>query len=189
MKVAICIGHSRKVLGRTEGGAISIGGVTEHEFNSEVAGFLEEKLAKYGIKTAIFDVYGGSSYGSAMDDIARKVRSFGADIAIELHFNASSSPHSKGYEFLCWHNSNGGKRLATLLLSEFGREFPAMTARGVKLCNDDSRGAGFLKKTHSVAVLAEPFFGSNEAEWKVFSQSHERVAEAYANAIAKYFGL
>lgn len=189
MKVALCIGHSRRVLGKPEGGAVSVGDVTEYEYNSEVAGYLEEELNKVGIKTAIFDVYGGSSYGAAMDDVARKVRSFGADIAIELHFNASSSPHSKGYEFLCWHKSNGGKRLATILLSEFGREFPAMSARGVKECNDDSRGASFLKKTHCVAVITEPFFGSNPVEWGHFAGAHERVAEAYANAIVKYFGI
>jgi N-acetylmuramoyl-L-alanine amidase len=189
MKVAICIGHSRKVLGKTEGGAVSVDGTTEHEWNSEVAGYLEEELNKVGIKTAIFDVYAGSSYSAAMDDVARKVRSFGADVAIELHFNASSSPHSKGYEFLAWHKSNGGKRLATIMLSEFGREFPAMSARGVKECNDDSRGASFLKKTHCVAVLTEPFFGTNPNEWKVFSQTHERVAKAYAAAITKYFGI
>lgn len=188
MKVAICVGHSRQIRGRVDGGAVSVGGVSEHEFNSELAGLVQEKLLKAGVESAIFDVYRGSGYTAAMTDLAAQVKKYGADIAIELHFNSSDSVQSNGYEYLHWHNSKNGTRLATLFLSEHGRYFPKFRARGlVKIDSEKKRGGGFLKRTHCPAVILEPFFGSNPKEWEHYSGNMNRVADMYVSAITKYF--
>lgn len=186
MKVAICVGHSRRILGKLDGGAVSAGGVNEHTFNSEVAGLLAEKLKRFGIVATIFDSYSGNGYGAAMRDVAEKVRKFGADIALELHFNAADGS-AKGYEYLCYNSSPNGKRLATILLSEHGRAFPVAKARGVKPLSSGDRGCEFVRLTHCPAVICEPFFGDNQNEWGLYSRSIDRLAEVYASAVYKYF--
>lgn len=189
MKVALCIGHSRKIRGRLDGGAVSVDGTSEHEFNSELLGRVQEKLGAVGVESEIFDMYGGSGYTAAMTDVAGKLRKYGADIAVEAHFNSSDSATSNGYEFLYWHTSGKGARLATIFLSEHGRYFPKARARGlVPIDSEKKRGGGFLKRTHCPAVILEPFFGSNPNEWESYSADMNRLAESYASAITKYFG-
>jgi N-acetylmuramoyl-L-alanine amidase len=187
MKVAICVGHSRRILGRYDGGAVSVGKVSERSFNSELAGRLQDKLKAYGISSNVFDDYVGSGYSSAMDDVARKVKAYGSDLALELHFNSSDSAQSNGYEYLFHHLSDKGRRLATLLLSEHNRKFPAFKARGVIPIDSNGRGFAFLQKTSCPAVICEPFFGSNQKEWDFYSKALDALAEVYADAIYKYF--
>jgi N-acetylmuramoyl-L-alanine amidase len=187
MKIAICVGHSRRVRGNPEGGAVSASGISEHELNSELAGIVQEKLKALGIESVIFDKYVGATYSAAMTDIARQVKKYGADIAMELHANSSDSESANGYEFLCYETSTKARRLAILFLSEFGRAFPASRARGVKLCNRSSRGSLFLRLTHCPAIITEPFFLSNKGEYAKYLQELPRIAEAYTNAIQNYF--
>jgi len=186
MKVAICVGHSRRILGKLDGGAVSTGGVSEHEYNSEVAGRLREKLKAFGIESVIFDSYAGSGYTAAMRDVAAKVKAAKSDVALELHFN-SDTPSARGFEYLCHPNSPKGKRLATIALSEHARAFPTAKARGVKPLSRGDRGYEFVNLTHCPAIICEPFFGSNVAEWKLYSESGDRLAESYASTIYKYF--
>lgn len=189
MKTALCIGHSRKIRGRLDGGAVSYGGVSEHDFNSELAGLVQNHLKKSGIASAIFDEYSGSGYTAAMKDVSEKIRKFGADLALEFHFNSADSAQANGYEYICWHASPNGTRMATILLSEHGRYFPKAKARGVVLSRSEAeRGGGFLRHTPCPAVILEPFFGNNSAEWALYSGNMDRLAEMYASAITKYFG-
>lgn len=186
MKVAICVGHSRRILGKLDGGAVSTGKISEHEYNSEIAGRLREKLKAFGIDSVIFDSYAGNGYTAAMRDVAAKVKAAKADVALELHFN-SADPSAHGFEYLCHANSPNGKRLATIALSEHAREFPASKARGVKPLTSGDRGYEFVNLTHCPAIICEPFFGSNADEWKLYSGSRDRLAESYANTLYKYF--
>lgn len=189
MKVALCIGHSRKIRGRLDGGAVSVGGVSEHEFNSELAGLVQDRLTSFGVESAIFDVYRGSGYTAAATDVAAQVRKFNADISVELHFNSSDDQKSNGYEYLHWHSSKAAQRLATIFLSEHGRFFPKAKARGlVSIDSEQDRGGGFLKRTHCPAAILEPFFGNNPKEWESYSTNMNRLADMYSSAITKYFG-
>jgi N-acetylmuramoyl-L-alanine amidase len=171
-----------------DGGAVSTDGTSEHEFNSELAGLVQEKLLAAGIDSAIFDVYRGSGYTAAMVDVATQVRKYGADIALEFHFNSSDDPKSNGYEYLHWHTSKNAARLATIFLSEHGRYFRQARARGlVPIDSEQKRGGGFLKRTPCPAVILEPFFGSSPKEWASYSSDLNRLADMYSSAIAKYF--
>lgn len=188
MKVAICVGHSRRKRGRIEGGAVSLGGISEHEFNSDIAVRLRAKLSSYGIQSEVFDDYPGSGYTAAMQHLASDIRKYGADIAIELHFNDADSNDANGYEYLCWHTSTKGRRLATIFLSEHGRKFPSRKARGVvRIDSEKKKGGGFLRHTHCPAVICEPFFGRNPAEWLAYNKNRDALADVYADAIRKYF--
>lgn len=182
--IVIGVGHSRY----GDNGAVSVGGVSEHVFNSAVAKELHKILAWRQIDCVVIDKYEGNDYSSAMSWVAGKVRSLEATLAIELHFN-SASPSANGYEFLYWESSVNGRKLALAFADAYRDLFPTATARrerGTFPVGSNSRGSQFLKKTHCPALICEPFFGSNQHEWTIARNNPERIAEAYADAVQSY---
>jgi N-acetylmuramoyl-L-alanine amidase len=181
-KVAICVGHSRKINGRLDGGAVSVGGISEHAFNSLLASAIESELADMGHDVRVWKQYGGSGYSGAMRWLGGEIREWGADCAIELHFN-SASPSARGHEWLYWDGSKKGKKLSDLIRGEYAATYPDFPDRGSKPVNMTSRGGGFCRYTHCPAVIAEPFFGSNERDWKVANTTKASIASAIADGI------
>ena len=183
--VALCIGHSRKVNGRTEGGAVSHDGtVNEWNFNLPLAILIRQKLAQMGFRAEIISEYEGDSYGSAQRWLAARLRALEVKIAVEFHFN-SAGPSARGHEWLYWHSSGKGKDLAEKFSWEVSKFLPDLPARGIKPKNAGDRGAEFLKLTHCPAIIAEPGFGSNATDWAIMNGNQEKLASAYANAIAQ----
>lgn len=179
--IAICIGHSRKIGGRYDGGAWSDSlQINERDFNLKVADKLQKLLSEKKIASKIFREYNGNGYGTAMFDVANKIRMARATFAIELHFN-SSEPGANGHEWLYWHSSLLGKRIAQKFEDAFSKLFPNIKARGIKAIQKQDRGGKFLELTHCPAVILEPFFGSNVQDCSKINV--ERIAEAYAKAI------
>ena len=100
--IALCIGHSRKIKGRYDGGAYSSTLKTnERDFNLKVADHLQDMLFLNGVKSVIIDDYKGAGYGSAMTNLAADIQAKKATLAIELHFNAAH-PEANGHEWLFW---------------------------------------------------------------------------------------
>lgn len=64
--------------------------------------------------------------------------------------------------------------------------YPDMKSRGAKPRASRQRGSYFLKKTPCVAVIGEPFFGSNCEEWQMINNNRGKLAGVYARAINKY---
>jgi len=180
MKVALCIGHSRRVGGRIEGGAISALGESEHAYWSVVAPMIAERLS---LPSIIVSRYGGSGYGAAMKWVAGHLRKERATVAIELHFNSSGSPASRGHEWLYWHRSPRGAALAGALQGRYAAAFPAAVDRGAKPILAGGRGAGFLRAVHCPAAVAEPFFGSNITEAAAAHANRAAIAGAIAAGI------
>jgi len=179
--IAICIGHSRRIGSRYDGGAWSDSlQINERDFNLNVADKLQKLLAEKKIASKIFSEYNGNGYGTAMFDVANKIRMARATFAIELHFN-SSEPEANGHEWLYWHSSLLGKRIAQKFEDAFSKLFPNIKARGIKAIQKQDRGGKFLELTHCPAVILEPFFGSNVQDCSKINV--ERIAEAYAKAI------
>lgn len=182
--IAVCVGHSRK----GDNGAVNTNGVNEWAFNKPIADGVVKLLKSKGHFAYIVDVYGGNSYGSAMTDVAKQLRSLNADVAIELHFN-SAELTANGNEFLYWHSSPKSKDLAEALETAFHRKFPRSKNRGCKAITPNDRGGGFLQKTHCPAVICEPFFGSNEAETEFFTAHSDQIAESYADGIVEWIAI
>ena len=178
MKIALCVGHSR----RGDKGAVSCGNVSEWEYNRTVAGFTKTHLADAGVESVIYSVYPRSSYGGAINWLSQKLRVDGIDAAVELHFN-SAHPSAHGYEYLHWGTSTRGKALATSLHAAHHAAMPDQRDRGVKGKGRRDRGSYFLRKTHCPAIIAEPFFGSNPQEWANWEDAQERLARIYAAGI------
>lgn len=179
-KIGICIGHSR----RNDKGAVTLWGESEWDYNSKVAKALKAELDSRGIESFITDNYKYSSYSSAIRHCAKLLRDAGATHAIELHFN-SASASANGAEWLHWHSSSGGRRLAQAMREAFTAKFPMMTDRGLKPKRRGQRGSAFLRLTHCPAILTEPFFGSSIHDCAIFKDHEAALAQAYADGIQK----
>lgn len=186
-RVALCVGHSRLAGTRAEGGALSVTGVSEWEYNSRLARRIAEELHDvHGVSALVIDRYEGGGYGSAMAWLGQTLREEGdIALAVELHFNAFDGK-ARGHEWLHWATSAKGKRAATELHLAFSLAFSPgqIPPRGVKPKDATDRGARFLRDTHCPAVIAEPFFGDSREDWKTAKDFPACIARAMARGIA-----
>jgi len=182
--IAICVGHSRKINGRYDGGAYSAPlDINERDFNLKVASELAKKLAGRNIRSKIIDHYNGNGYGSAMIDVSRQVKEAGASLAVELHFN-SATPDANGHEWLYWHSSEIGKKIAQKFDVEFSKTFPTIKSRGPKAITKNDRGGKFLELTHCPAIILEPFFGSSVGDCAKISV--DGLTEAFSRVLGQF---
>jgi N-acetylmuramoyl-L-alanine amidase len=191
MKVALPIGHSRIISGRRDGGAVAADRKTnEWTFNKKVASILAEKLLRVGHQVKVWDHYEGVGYTKATLWVAEQIKNWGANIAIELHFNyhdGKNNDQGHGHEWLYWHTSVKGRKLSEFLSNAEKTVIPSVVARSL-LPRKSGRGAVFLESTHCPAVVGEPFFGDDD--WDKVTP--ELVAEVYFQGIvdyAKFYGL
>lgn len=185
-RIALCIGHSREINGRRDGGAVSVGGQNEWTYNRALADMIGAHLTRHRLGWIVIDYYQGKGYGGAMRWLATELQSREIGAAIELHFNSASAT-ARGHEWLFWHNSNAGKRLAESLYYETRLQLPPniIPARGIKPIAN-GRGDEFLRRMHCPAIIAEPFFGSNADDWKLATEKKEKIALAIANGLAEW---
>jgi N-acetylmuramoyl-L-alanine amidase len=186
MKTAICVGHSRMIGTRRDGGAFSTHlGVNERDFNLRVV----EEMKRLDPTLVVLDKYEGRSYKAAMQWLADSIRSAGCNVAVELHFN-SATPAAKGHEWLYWLTSKRGMALASCFRKAFRDAFPEIVDRGIKPKGAGDRGAEFLRLTHCPSVIVEPFFGSSGWDCAVIDKKgHKAVASAYVSALKAYHNL
>lgn len=177
-KVAVVVGHSR----RGDRGATSAGGLSEWTYNRNVATFLSSALKQNGYEVLVISEIPEDTYPAAMTWAAQKIKQFGADLALELHFNASGSHQARGHEWLYWSSSRKGKRVAEAFETAMASRW-AGPNRGTKAKGPGDRGAHFLSKTHCPAIICEPFFGDNQDDWVYWKNAGERLADIYAEAI------
>lgn len=179
VKVGVCVGHSRS----GDQGAVSVDGTTEQRFNNSLAALVCEELRLLGLQAFMASRYEGVGYMGAMKWIAKKLDDAGVTHAVELHFNAANG-QARGHEWLHWHRSAGGKKLAAGIHESFRKEFPELPDRGLKPIEGSDRGSGFLSQTRCPAVICEPFFGDNAGDWKVATERKGALAKAIAAGIA-----
>lgn len=178
---ALIVGHTRKAPG-----AVSVGGVSEYDFNSklaldvvtEVERMTFDKAKKQSVVTRLVYRDEPNDYWG----LPKKVNATGARFAISLHFNAARSKHATGTEVLYWHRSLQGRALATMLLDELLHALD-LPQRGIKGRTIAGRGGRLLAKTAMPCVIAEPFFGSNVIDWNTATANRDRLVEAYARCI------
>jgi len=183
--IAICVGHSRFIGAKRDGGAVSAGGVSEWVYNRDLAFTIERILRERGIIGFVCDKYEGSGYTDSMRWVASHIKGKQATLAIELHFNAATGT-AKGHEWLHWGTSKGSKLLADSLREAYSKAFPSAVSRGSKAKGSGERGGEFLKLTHCPAVICEPFFGDNPQEWEFASTHQTSIAEAICDGIEDY---
>lgn len=180
--IAICIGHSRS----GDSGALSVGNVTEHTFNTDIGQILKSLLDDLPVE--VITHYEGHGYTTAQKWLGTYLKLKKATLAIELHFNSADSPKAQGFEYLHHEDSHQGRALATAIHSAHRSRFAGNVNRGVKPIAPGGRGFEFLRRTPCPAVICEPFFGSNEVEWTLYNKETGRnlLAESYAAGIRAF---
>lgn len=181
-KIAICVGHSRFIGDRMDGGAVSVGGMSEHTYNCGLAGMISAKL---DVDSVIVSSYRGNGYGSAQRWLADHIKEMGATAAVELHFN-SATGHARGHEWLYWHSSPRSKALANALRVSMEAAALGLPSRGTKSKTAADRGAEFLRGTHCPAVICEPFFGSSPEDWEIARTRKADIAAAITAGITSW---
>jgi N-acetylmuramoyl-L-alanine amidase len=180
--IGICVGHSRTINGRVEGGASSWDGHEyEWHFNRDLAKRIKSFLSAYNVNSVMYDKYEGVGYSQAQKMLATSLKSRGVTHAIELHFN-SAGPAAHGHEVLFWHASANGKALALSIEKSLSAHFKT-PARGAKGLTSADRGAEFVRGTHCPAVIVEPFFGSSKEDWQAVAERPDELAKAIAEGI------
>jgi N-acetylmuramoyl-L-alanine amidase len=146
------------------------------------------ELDALGLASTGIYQYAGNGYGAAQRWLAGELKSLGATLAIELHFNSSDSPASNGHEFLHWHASVKGKALAAAIDAQFDSLLPGIRHRSLVAITAQDRGAQFLRGTHCPAVIVESFFGSNAQDLSDGMAQRATIARAIACGIRDYLG-
>lgn len=186
-RLVLAVGHSRP----NDKGAVSWDEThTEWAYNRTLAHFINLYLHE-DIDVTIIDKYHGDSYTESMANLKLGVDPLGADLVVELHFNAFSDPKANGYEALYWHTSQHGKQAAEAFIESMDSAFPNNTNRGTKAIKENNeRGARFLRMLKAPCVILEPFFGTNKREWEMFQESSygkQQLGKAIALSINKCF--
>jgi N-acetylmuramoyl-L-alanine amidase len=171
-KIAIVVGHNSKA----QGAVRVTDGRTEFDWNCELASLIDD----HGDNVRIFKREKGGGYSAEIDRVYAQVDAWGADLSIELHFNSSSNPKSRGGETLC-SGSSGSLRLAKLVRARVAAVL-LNHDRGVKILGRHDRGGRSLWQGKAPAILIEPYFGSNAAECNAAQQYMDELAEAYYRA-------
>ena len=162
-KVSGSAGH-----GGNDPGAIAAGKFKESVMALTVTSAFCKELEKHSnIKvqqTRISDI------NQSITAKVNKANTFGADLALDIHFNAGGGD---GAEVWCSHVGGTGKALGENILKRF--EEIGQNSRGVKTRRNDSGQDyfGFIRMTKMPAVIVECGFIDNATDRKLFDTPAE----------------
>ncbi len=166
--IALVIGHDS-----IKQGAYGNAGMSEFNFNTDLINSME--LPPQHTYYILYRDEYINGYTSQMNDLHERIDNLNCDISIEFHFNGSSNPDVNGNEVLYY--SQGGKEIASLLDSSLDR-LPNRD-RGIKQLSSSDNGYSFVSKGASLAIIAEPFFGSNQSDYMNGGEYRDLLKEAY----------
>jgi N-acetylmuramoyl-L-alanine amidase len=183
-RLAIVVGHNVRARG-----AYGLPPIDRHEFdyNSTVAKAMKNEAVHYNIEAEIFLREPHASYSEEIRIAYAKMNAWGADCALELHFNSFATPAANGSEVLHRADSGDARTFARSLIGSIHQ------ALGLDLRGGDGlvpvqrgqRGSASLYALPRVpTLLLEPFFGSNAQDCVRAATLGERsLALAYLRGV------
>lgn len=161
----------------------------EWEFNRDVAERIAHKLGAIYVPNRLLVT---EKEDIQLSERCRRVnnicRIHGKDncILISIHANAGGGT---GFEVFTSTGRTKSDEYATILITEFGYEFPNEKVRTDYSDGDSDKEAGFyiLKHTQCPAILSENMFMDNERDCRKLMDDNfrERIAEAHVRAILR----
>ena len=199
LDVAIVVGHDS-----TSQGARAVDGVREWTWTRPLATQVAVELERRGRRAGVLlrDTHGG--YQAKMKRVAGAITAAGAQVAVELHFNANGGSGTGRTEVLYWPGSSRGQKLAALMADQVAeclgpkrRRQAVAQARSWAHAEDlDGDGrvdpAGpplyFLQLTRCPAVIVESHFGDIDSDHTIATEARDdgRLAVAIATAIDSF---
>jgi len=178
MKIALVVGHNA----RAQGAVRVTDGRTEYDWNGDLAEMIQE-IDPEAVK--VFHRRPDGGYSREIDRVYGEVDRWGADVSLELHFNAAT-PAAHGCETLS-SGTRGSLRLAEAVQAAMLAAMPVRD-RGVKVRAAHERGGRSLWAGIAPAVMLEPYFGSNAGECHMADDHKEMLAEAIYHAAVGVIG-
>ena len=127
----------------------------------------------------------GTSNSSSLTERVRAANSWGADVFISLHTNASLNENATGSEALIYsYSSDVAYELAEDILEEMTL-ITGLRSRGVI----ERPGLYVLRRTNMPAVLVEMGFITNQQDAELMAYSPNLFAEGIYRGILKYYDL
>lgn len=183
MKIAIVVGHNAVAKGARAKAPLSM---QEFDYNNEIADAMVQ-LVRRPLRAKKFNRIRAPSYSREIDAVYAEVDRYGADISIELHFNAGP-PTATGTETFS-SGSTGSLALAQHVQGAMLSDL-ALRDRGVKILSRSDRGGRSLHAGLAPAILVEPFFGSSTRDCRAAdSLGAEGMARMYLDGIRGYADL
>lgn len=188
-KIAIAAGHYPQrpgMIATIDGGYIYV----EHELAKQVTAVLKSILMQQGAEIEVLEVWG------TLQQKVETVNRWGADLALEVHFNDAPSPAAVGTETLYYSGSANGKKFATdiqeQLVEKLGTE-----DRGAKIgWYQGQVGVPlyFLKNTNMPAIIIEVCFLNKSDIDKIIGipelpNWESNVADAIASGIRNHINI
>ena len=182
MILAISSGHNKGT------GARAYNGDDEWEHNEYLRKLIVQECRRHGVEVHSFERDRSLRYTAAMRKLAGQIKSVGADVCLELHFN-SGPKAAHGFEFIHYKGSKGGARLARVLAKSFGMfglRFAPRRGTGTLARGRWSRGSGYLRLTPCPAIIVETHFGSNKADHEAAIKTRGAQAQAIVCALRNF---
>ena len=171
MRLVVNIGH-----GGGDPGAINKElGVTENSFNRDL-GEAIRKLWPYYVRLIEQDSYG-------LNKLVKDINAMQPDLVVSLHCNAAEAKTATGTETLYWHTSAEGKRLAECVQRQMVGAL-GLADRGAKARDN----LAVLRGTSCPAIIVEPFFLSNGADYHKAKMHVAELAKAIIKGVSDYVG-
>lgn len=175
MKVAITAGHNAVSQG------VRRNGTTEFKFAKKI---IPEVLARIthieGIEVREFErkYQGSRTYPKEMRELHSRIDKWGAEVDIELHFNAFPRESAKGHEVVYFTRSSGGRKVAAVLDRAYDKHLDNRD-RNLKKVGKGERGSYGLRIGNSISIIGEPCFAKELNEFKEGGSQRENLIKAY----------
>ena len=152
----------------------------------DVAKSVGEKTAEY-LRAAGYEVIVLQS--DSLDEIVDTANNWPAAVFVSIHCN-SASPQAHGIEIFTTPGPTDADQLATAIIDQASKTFPALMVRADWSDGDADKEARFyvIKNTDAPAVLFEMPFISNDEEAALMATNsfQETMAAAIARGVTDY---
>lgn len=173
--------------GGEDGGAVSISGKCEKDFNLDTSLRLSEALENMGYKTVLTrssdcDTDGKEGFHKREDILSRLdfTEKYPNSIFVSVHMNSSGSETDKGFQVFFGTKNEKSKLLAQSIYSAVAEKAYVSRLREVKKTPDS---VYIMKNSKVPSVLVECGFISNKTDEELLSDADYRKDLAYVLAL------
>ncbi len=174
-KIYISDGHGGKYSGAVGNGFV------EKEVNTGMALLIQKELAEYECEVMVAR---GRDITKIIADRAREANEWGADLVVDLHFNAHGNSAARGFETFVHSNVAVKSKTEAIRAAIHSEVFSVLQS---KTPDRGTKTADFqiLRDTKMPAVLIEYLFLSNKDDANLINPNKVAMAKATADGIAK----